>query len=113
MIPSTSRIFLALEPIDMRSGIDSLSQRVQHTLNHRLGEGNAYVFRNKRRNRLKLLIWDGSGIWLSQRRLHQGSFTWPAEASGLLTLSPAQWEWLIVGVDWQRLSAEPNPQWQV
>jgi len=68
-------------------------------------DGSAYLFTNKRANRLKVLAWDGNGVWLAQRRLHQGSFTWPRPGAGLFSLSPAQWEWLVSGADWRRLEA--------
>jgi transposase len=50
-----------VEPIDMRAGIDGLSQRIQDSLGRTPCDGNAYAFRNRRQNRLKLLIWDGTG----------------------------------------------------
>jgi transposase len=52
-------------------------------------------------------------VWLSQRRLHQGRFRWPGADDRLLTLTRAQWQWLITGVDWQRLEARPMGHWQV
>jgi hypothetical protein len=61
----------------MRAGIDGLSQRIQDSLGRTPCDGSAYAFRNRRQNRLKLLIWDGTGVWLCQRRLHRGHFTWP------------------------------------
>jgi transposase len=94
-----------VEPIDMRAGIDGLSQRIQDSLGRTPCDGNAYAFRNRRQNRLKLLIWDGTGVWLCQRRLHRGHFIWPSADTPVCTLTAAQWQWLIAGVDWQRLSA--------
>jgi transposase len=60
-----------------------------------------------------ILVWDGNGVWLCQRRLHRGSFIWPKAADTCFTISQEQWQWLIAGVDWQRLSAKPNRDWQV
>jgi len=62
----------------MRTGIDGLSQRIQNALGRSPCDGSAYAFRNRRQNRLKLLIWDGTGVWLCQRRLHRGHFIWPS-----------------------------------
>lgn len=107
------QVWLAVEPIDMRMGIDGLSLRVQQALGRAPCDGSAYGFCNKRGNRLKLLIWDGTGVWLCVRRLHQGCFVWPAGQDVVCTLNQAQWEWLIKGVDWQRLEALPKPDWQV
>ncbi len=61
MIPAPTQVWLVVEPIDMRAGIDGLSQRIQNTLGRSPCDGTAYAFRNRRQNRLKLLIWDGTG----------------------------------------------------
>ncbi|WP_228761516.1 IS66 family insertion sequence element accessory protein TnpB [Pseudomonas sp. MPC6] len=63
-----------LEPMDMRLDIDGLSARIQHALGRSPCDGTAYAFRNRRGNWLKFLQWDGTGVWLSQRRLHEGAF---------------------------------------
>jgi transposase len=78
---------------------------VQQALRAAPCDGSAYLFRNKRGNRLKLLVWDGNGVWLCQRRLHRGHFIWPRPGDSFLALTPAQWEWLVAGADWQRLEA--------
>jgi len=75
--------------------------------------GSAFIFRNRTGNRLRLLLWDGNGVWLCQRRLHQGRFVWPKANDAVFALSQAQWQWLVAGVDWQRLSATPKAEWQV
>ena len=113
MTPQPSQVWLALEPVDMRLGIDGLSLRVQQALGRAPCDGSAYAFCNKRGNRIKLLIWDGSGVWLSQRRLHRGRFIWPRSAETTCPLDQAQWQWLIQGVDWQRLSAAAPAHWRV
>jgi transposase len=112
MMASTEHIWLAVEPVDMRLGIDGLSLRVQQTLGRAPCDGSAYAFRNKRGNRIKLLIWDGTGVWLAQRRLHRGGVVWPAGTDVVWKLSQAQWQWLVMGVDWRRLEARPNALWQ-
>jgi transposase len=112
MIPAPEQVWLVVEPIDMRAGIDGLSQRVQNSLGRTPCDGSAYAFRNRRQNRLKLLVWDGTGVWLCQRRLHQGHFTWPTTNTSVFTLTAAQWQWLITGVDWQRLNAPLPAHWQ-
>ncbi|WP_311968880.1 IS66 family insertion sequence element accessory protein TnpB [Pseudomonas baltica] len=108
-----AQVWLILEPMDMRLGIDGLSSRVQHALGRSPCDGTAYAFRNRRGNRLKLLQWDGTGVWLSQRRLHEGTFVWPVPGETVFTLTQAQWQWLITGVDWQRLEARPMSDWRV
>ncbi len=113
MIPTPTQVWLVVEAIDMRAGIEGLSQRIQNTLGRSPCDGSAYAFRNRRGNRIKLLVWDGTGVWLCHRRLHHGGFTWPSVGTPTFTLDAQQWRWLTMGVDWQRLSAQPNAHWQV
>ncbi len=101
-------LWLALEPVDMRLGIDGLSARLKARLGRSPCDGSAYVFTNRRRSRLKLVVWDGNGVWLAQRRLHRGSFTWPQVGDLVFRLTTAQWHSLIAGVDGQRC-APPAP----
>ena len=108
-----TQVWLVVEPIDMRAGIDRLSQQIQHSLGRSPCDGSAYAFRNRRSTRIKLLCWDGTGVWLCQRRLHQGHFTWPAADSLTVTLSAQQWAWLITGVAWPRLDAPAPVHWRV
>jgi transposase len=107
LITHTGQIRMVVEPVDMRRGMDGLSLLVQQTLGHSPCAGSAFVFCNRAGNRIKVLLWDGTGIWLCQRRLHQGRFVWPKEGDQCFELTPSQWEWLIAGVNWQRLSALP------
>ena len=107
------QVWLAVEPVDMRLGIDGLSLKVQQALGRSPCDGSAYAFRNRRGNRIKLLVWDGTGVWLCVRRLHQGRFTWPRDDTPLWTLSAEQWQWLVSGVDWRRLAAGTHPEWRV
>ncbi|OIQ79864.1 IS66 Orf2 like protein [mine drainage metagenome] len=107
------QVWLAVEPVDMRLGIDGLSLKVQQALRRAPCDGSAYAFRNRNSNRIKLLIWDGTGVWLCQRRLHRGHFIWPATTDVTFALTPEQWHWLTAGVDWQRLTAKPPAHWHV
>lgn len=106
-------VWVVVEPIDMRSGIDGLSLRIQNALGRSPCDGSAYAFRNRRGTRLKLLIWDSTGVWVCHRRLHEGKFVWPHADTTTCTLSTEQWRWLITGVDWQRLSAPMPVHWRV
>lgn len=66
------------------------------------------VFANRRRTRLKLVCWDGTGVWMGLRRLHRGQFVWPQADDACWQVSAEQWQWLVTGVDWLRLCA-PAP----
>ena len=108
-----AQVWLVVEPVDMRLGIDGLSARIQQSLGRSPCDGAAYAFRNKRGTRIKLLQWDGTGVWLSQRRLHQGGFVWPKVTDELFSVTPEQWQWLVGGIDWQRMEARPPGHWKV
>ena len=113
MMAQPSQVWLVVEPLDMRAGTDSLSLRRQNTLGRSPCDGTAYAFRNRRQNQMKLLIWDGTGVWLCQRRLHKGHFIWPTSDTTVCMLTATQWQWLISGVDWQRLDAAAPAHWRV
>ena len=64
----------------------------------------AYLFANRRANRMKVLVHDGIGIWLAARRLHQGKFVWPmGSASQQVSLNRVQFDALVLGLPWQRM----------
>ena len=99
------RIWLATEPMDMRAGPDTALARVIQVF----GEAkphHAYLFANKRGNRVKILLHDGLGLWLLARRLHEGRFKWskPGHDKPRIELSDTQVQALLVGLPWQQLS---------
>lgn len=98
-------IWLATEPLDMRAGIDTALARVI-TVFGAAHPHCAYLFANKRANRIKLLVHDGLGIWLAARRLHQGGFVWADPSRGRqLSLSHEQLGALVLGLAWQRMGS--------
>lgn len=106
-------IWLAIDPVDMRIGADGLSLHVQQALARMPCDGTAYVFSNRRRTRLKVVCWDGTGVWMCLRRLHRGQFVWPQAGDTCWQMSVEQWQWLAMGVDWQRLSAPAPARWRL
>jgi len=110
---SPAQVFLAVQPIDIRKGADSLSMLVQESLGRTPTDGSAYAFRNRAGNRIKLLVWDGCGVWLCVRRLHKGRFVWPSCNDSVFVLNQSDWQWLTAGVDWRRLGAQPQALWRV
>ena len=97
-------VWLALGASDLRCGMDSLLGKVVREFGAAQPH-HAYVFANRGGNRLKVLIYDGTGLWLCVRRLQSGRFIWPKDDSGALCISAAQWQWLIAGAPWQKLEA--------
>lgn len=97
--------WLATAPLDMRTGTDSALARVIAVFGAARPH-HAYVFANRRANRLKILVHDGVGIWLAARRLHQGKFIWPPAASADVALEHAQLDALVLGLPWQRIGSQ-------
>ena len=96
-------VWLATEPMDMRVGTDTTLARVVKVFGA-AHPHQAYLFANRRANRMKVLVHDGIGIWLAARRLHQGHFVWPAASSATqASLSRAQLDALVLGLPWQRI----------
>ena len=99
------RIYVATKPVDFRKGMDGLALLVEQSLGLDPHNGAIYVFRSKRSDRLKLLLWDGTGMVMGYKRLEGGKFAWPAMRDGVIRLSRAQFEALVEGLDWRRVWA--------
>ena len=104
-------VFLVVKPVDMRRGIDTLTQYVQNELNAAWHDGAAFVFTNKVRSRIKVLRWDKHGVWLCTRRLHRGSFRWPRKGDATWHLTQDEFHWLVCGVDWQQVKGHDLAKW--
>ena len=100
-------IWLALGASDLRGGIDSLLALVLRSFADGVQPHHAYVFANRRADRLKVLLYDGAGVWLCTRWLQAGSFAWSLEASAKFDLTREQFDWLVAGLPWQKLSQAP------
>ena len=99
-------IVIATRPVDFRRGHDGLAATVQNELGLDPHSGLTVIFRSKRGDRLKILVWDGTGLVLVYKRLEQGIFTWPKVQDGVMRLSWAQFEALFEGLDWRRMMAQ-------
>jgi transposase len=106
-----SRIFLALEPIDCRRGIDGLAAVCRQALGENPLGGAVYVFRNRTGTMLKLLAYDGQGFWLCTKRLSQGRFHWwPTAATPSVRLSARELTVLLWNGFPER--AQMAPEWR-
>ena len=74
--PGSVRVFLAVEPTDMRKGFEGLHALASERLGEDVRSGALFVFTNKRHTRLKMLYFDGTGLWLMTKRLEEGTFAW-------------------------------------
>ena len=104
-VPAGVRVFIATKPVDFRKGGDGLAALVRETLGHDPFSETIYVFRSKRADRVKMLVWDGSGLVLFWKRLENGAFKWPPISDGVMRLTSAQLAALVDGMDWSRLQA--------
>jgi transposase len=106
IVPSQAvKIVIATKPVDFRKGHDGLAAVVQNELGLDPHSGIVVVFRAKRGDRIKILLWDGSGLVMTYKRLEEGKFAWPAIRDGVMRLSRAQFEALFEGLDWRRVVA--------
>ena len=96
---------IATKPVDFRKGHDGLAAVAERELGLDPHSGIIVVFRAKRGDRIKVLLWDGSGLVMSYKRLESGKFAWPKIQDGVVRLSKAQFEALFEGLDWRRVMA--------
>jgi transposase len=76
-VSPATRVFLAVQPVDLRGSFNRLAALTQSVLAQDPVSGHWFVFINRRHNRLKILFWDGSGLWVCAKRLERGRFAWP------------------------------------
>jgi transposase len=96
------KIYVALEPCDMRKSFNTLAELVRNHLQLDPLNGAAYLFTNKSRTLIKLLYFDGTGYWITAKRLEKGTFSWPTDIQGdrrKLILKPTALAMLTDGID--------------
>jgi transposase len=98
---SATRVYVAIGATDMRKGFEGLFGIVRDRLMIDPLSGHVFVFCNARKNRLKILYWDGSGLWICSKRLEKGRFSWPGQGdeNGKVRLSQEQLTMLIGGIE--------------
>jgi transposase len=95
--------WFAVEPLDMRAGVDKALARVVNVFGEARAH-HAYLFINKRANRMKVLVHDGFGLWLCARKLYEGSFIRAGVRHDRgMPLSHEQLQAIVVGLPWERL----------
>lgn len=104
------KVYVALEPQDMRKSFNGLSAAVSERLQADPYQGALYVFTNRRRNRLKILFWDGTGLWVATKRLEQGRFSWPRPSEAgqrRMSLTPEALALLTDGIELRAGTMKP------
>lgn len=108
--PAT-KIYIAIDAVDMRKGFEGLYGLVRDHLGQDPLSGHLFLFTNRSRTRLKALVWDGSGLWVCAKRLERGCFGWPAAMDNArsVNMRPEELAMLLNGLDLTQ--AKPRKNW--
>lgn len=98
-IGGTTRVFLAVQPVDLRGSFDRLFGYVGEVLREDARSGHWFCFVNKRRTRIKILVFDGTGLWVLNKRLCSGRFTWPKAQTPSVRARHEEFVALVNGVE--------------
>jgi transposase len=104
-LPSGARVLLASRPVDFRKEADALAALAADVLEADPFSGVVLVFRARRADRIKIVLWDGSGLVLVSKHLEGGTFRWPPVVDGAVRLSAVEFAALFDGIDWTRVQA--------
>jgi transposase len=107
-LPPAVRVFLCLQPADMRCSFDSLSQMAQVVTQQDPFSGHLFVFRGKRGDRAKILYWDRDGYALWYKRLEKGVFRFPKSDQGSAEIESAELAMLLEGIDFTQVKRSPR-----
>ena len=99
LLPFNAEIFFYPKPVDFRKQMDGLVALIADTLAMNPTSGQIFIFRNRGRNRLKVLYWDKNGFWLLYRRLESDRFCFPEINDTAMLLTSEQFQWLLSGLD--------------
>jgi transposase len=111
-LPSSVRIYVAAEPVDLRRGFDGLAAATRSLIGADPLSGHVFVFLNRRRNRVKMLVWDRTGYVLLYKRLERGTFEIPTEplpGRRHVEVDSGELGLMLEGLDLRR--ARRRPRW--
>jgi len=94
-----TRVFVAIAPVDLRASFNKLFALTQSVLQQDPLSGHWFVFTNQERNRVKVLFWDGSGLWVCAKRLEKGRFSWQKAEEPCAQLRSAELLALLSGLE--------------
>lgn len=103
-----TKVYIAREPLDFRKQIDGLSVYVQDVLALNPLSAHYFVFRNRGRDKIKVLYWDVNGFCLLYKRLSRGRFPWPVKDQAIMSCGFRELQWLLEGLDIDKLSTRPR-----
>jgi transposase len=111
LVPRAVRVYFAIEPVNLRKSFDGLANEVRHALGYEPLDGHLFVFLNRRRNQVKLIVWTRGGFTIVHKRLEQGTFTFPARVTTDATsivIDVHELAMLLEGIDVTRAKAKPR-----
>lgn len=106
------RVYLHRDAVDFRNGINGLVILVEQSMQLDPFAHAVFVFRNKRGNRVKLLLYEHSGFWLMMKRLEEDRFVWPHPKQTVMELTTEQLHWLLEGIDIEAVRRHPARQYR-
>ena len=104
-LPAGAGVLLASRPMGFRKGAHALGALAAAVLGADPFSGTVLVFRAKRADRIKILLWDGSGLVLVWKQLEGGAFRWPPVVDGAVRLTAVEFAALFEGIDWARVQS--------
>jgi transposase len=105
------KVYLHREAVDFRKSINGLAALVEQSMGRDPFARAGYAFRNRRCDRVKLLMYDRTGFWLLLKRLEADRFVWPKQEA-MITLTAEQLHWLLDGIDIEAVRRHPERQYQ-
>lgn len=104
-------VYLHSEPIDFRAGLNTLVTLVEQSMQLDPLARAVFAFHNRKKDRVKLLLYDRAGFWLMMKRLEADRFTWPRRQQAVIELTTAQLHMLLDGVDVDAVRRHPTRQY--
>jgi len=111
LVPRAVRVYFATQPVSLRKSFDGLSNEIRHALGHDPLGGHVFVFLNRRKNQVKLIVWTRGGFTIVHKRLERGTFTFPSRVTADATsiaIDVHELAMLLEGIDIARTTAKPR-----
>jgi transposase len=111
LLPRAVRVYFATQPMNLHRSFDGLANEVRHALGHDPLDGHVFVFLNRRRTQVKLIVWTRGGFTIVHKRLERGTFTFPARVTATATcvaIDVHELAMLLEGIDVARASTKPR-----
>lgn len=111
LVPRAVRVYFATQPTNLRKSFDGLANEIRHALGHDPLGGHVFVFLNRRKNQVKLIMWTRGGFAIVHKRLERGTFAFPARVTGDATsvaIDVHELSMLLEGIDVSRATSKPR-----